>query len=82
VLMPALGAGMSWFQGQLVHHRRTRAVTEGVGIYLVASTGLLLVGVGHGGLTGVYVGLGAVMLGTCLQVGWLAVRCRRLRGVG
>jgi hypothetical protein len=79
VLMPALGAAQSWFQGQIVHSRRTRGITEAVGVYLVVSFLILVGGIlWHRG-TGLYIGLAAVFLGTLLQSAWLWKRSRDAR---
>jgi hypothetical protein len=39
--LPALNVLYSWYQGALVHNRRTRGVTEAVVIYLLTSSALL-----------------------------------------
>lgn len=76
--MPALVVAHSWLTGRLVHARRTRGVTEAVGLGLLAST-LFLVG---GVLAGQYVGLFVVWLGfdlgALVQLAWLWRRSRAL----
>lgn len=74
VLMPGLSAMQSWYQGTLVYARRTRGVTEAVIVYLAASALLLGAAVIFGRLTGLYAGLGAMVICTLLQTAWLRWR--------
>jgi hypothetical protein len=74
--MPALSAAQSWFQGLILHDRRTRGITEAVIVYLVASVVVLVVGVAWGGATGLYVGLAAFVSAMILQTVWLWYRSR------
>ena len=74
--LPALGVAQSWFQGYLVHARRTRAITESVVLFLTSSSVLLLIGVAWAPLPGIHVGWAALSLGTALQVAYLAWRAR------
>jgi hypothetical protein len=81
-LLPALTVLQSWYQGALLHSRRTVGITEAVVIYLVAS--LLVLGVGvlgavrlPVGFSGLYVALGALVFSTVAQTAWLWYRSRR-----
>ncbi len=74
--LPALSAMQSWFQGLLVHRRRTRAVTESVAVMLVALTAVLVTGVTTGATTGLYIGLLAYASGSIANIAWLAYRSR------
>jgi hypothetical protein len=74
--MPALSALQSWFQGSILHSRRTRGITESVFIYLVIVGGLLLLGVSLNSITGLYVGIVAFVTGISLQTIWLWLRSR------
>ncbi len=76
VLMPGLGALQSWFQGVLVHSRRTRGVTESVVVYLAANVVLLTAGSFLIDAAGIFVGLGAVVGSAFLQLLWLWKRSR------
>ena len=78
VFMPGSAAAQSWFQGKLVSVRRTRGITEAVGVYLVGNAVVLAAGLVWGKMTGLYVGLVAVATGTVLQIGWLWFRSRRV----
>lgn len=78
VAMPAYTVMQNLFQGTLVHARRTRGVTEAVGLYLVVSTGLLTVGVMWSPLPGLYFALGSFTIAGLSQTAWLWWRARQL----
>ncbi len=75
VLLPALRVMQSWYQGVLVHSRRTRGITEAVGIYLGVNAVLLGLAVRYSSTTGIYLGLAAMLAGSVLQTVWLRWRC-------
>jgi hypothetical protein len=77
LLMPGLNVLQSWYQGAIVHSRRTRAITEAVVIFLATSIILLFTGVVWGKTTGLYVGLGAFVIAMFTQTIWLWLRSRR-----
>jgi hypothetical protein len=74
--LPGLSVLQSWYQGALVHSRRTRGVTEAVAVYLLTCSVILGAGVIWGGVTGLYVGLAAFDVATLMQTAWLWLRCR------
>lgn len=76
--LPALSVLQSWYQGKILHHRRTQGITESVVVYLLVDAGLLGLGVLAGSLAGMYVGLGALTLGTLAQTAWLWWRSRQI----
>jgi hypothetical protein len=76
ILFPALSAYQSWYQGAIVHSRRTRGVTESVAIYLAVSALLLLAGIVVGRFDGLHVAMFAMVAGTAAQVWWLWLRAR------
>lgn len=65
--MPALTALQSWYQGSLLHGRRTRGITESVVIFLAVDAAVLSGGVIRGGLSGLYVGLAGMVIATLAQ---------------
>ncbi len=69
--MPALTVLQSWYQGAILHGRRTRGITESVVIYLLATAAILSAGVMWRRVAGLYVGLAALTLSTLIQVAWL-----------
>lgn len=79
LLLPGLSVLESWYQGIILHGRRTRGVTEAVGIFLLASSAILWAGVAWGAVTGLYVGLAAFSAGELLRAGWLWWRSRQTR---
>jgi hypothetical protein len=74
--MPALSVLQSWYQGAILHSRRTGGITEAVVIYLVTSIALLWAGVTWGRVAGLYVGLGVFTLSSLAQTAWLWHRSR------
>lgn len=66
----------SLFNGVLVHHGLTRYVTQAVVLYSVGSASLLGLGILHGGVTGLFVGLMSVVFGLTLQTLWLVKKSR------
>ncbi len=79
--MPALTALQSWYQGAILHSRRTRGITESVVIFLAVSAAVLSGGVAWGRVTGLYVGLAGLVAATLAQTVWLWWRARpALRG--
>jgi hypothetical protein len=74
---PALNVLYSWYQGTVVHSRRTRPVTEAVVIYLFTSSVLLWAGVTRGQWVGLHIGVVAFVSGAVAQTLWLWHRSRR-----
>ena len=79
LLLPALSALQSWFQGIVLHSRRTRSITEAVLVYLFASTAILIAGIQWGTIAGASIGLLAMTIGELARAAWLGWRCRRAR---
>jgi hypothetical protein len=77
--LPALSVLQSWYQGVILHSRRTRSITEAVVIYLMITTAVLWIGVAWGAITGIYVGLVALSAGEFLRSGWLVWRSHPAR---
>jgi len=76
LLMPGLSTFQSWYQGVILHSKKTRAIPEAVFIFLVTTCTVLWVGVEQQKVTGLYVGLGAFVLGSSIQTIWLWYRSR------
>ncbi|MGD8996894.1 MAG: hypothetical protein PVH80_02195 [Anaerolineae bacterium] len=74
---PALNVLYSWYQGAVVHSRRTRPITEAVVIYLLTSSAILWAGVAWSQIVGLYVGVVAFAAGATAQTLWLWHRSRR-----
>jgi hypothetical protein len=83
LFFPAIATLDSWFQGLIMHSRRTRSITEGVVLYTVA----IAVGMGTGmtldrleaPVVGVYVAVIVFQIAWAIQVGWLWWRNRELK---
>lgn len=78
VIFPAFSPWESFYQGQLVHHGFTTRITQAVCLYLAGSSFLLMMGVFYGHMTGLYVGLTAVIAGLSIQMWWLWKHSRGL----
>lgn len=76
LLLPAFAVLQSWFQGIILHSRRTRSITEAVLLYLFASTAVLWSGVAWGTASGLLVALTAMTLGEACRSVWLGWRSR------
>ena len=79
VLLPALSVLQSWYQGVILHGRRTRGITEAVGIFLVVCVVILWAGARTHRFDGIYVGLVALSVGELFRTAWLAWRSRVVR---
>ena len=72
--LPALSVLQSWFQGAILHGKRTGGISESVVIYLAVSGLALGGGVLYGKIPGLYIGVAAITLSTLAQTAWLGVR--------
>lgn len=77
--MPAIAVVESYFQGAILFSRRTRSITESVGMFLGLAALILLGGVLWGTVTGLYVALFAFLVGELLRTFWLWLRSRAVR---
>lgn len=74
--LPALVVMHSWYQGILVHDRRTNGVTEAVALGLVVSAIVLVFGVLTAPLVGLYLVWLGFDLGEFARMIWLWIRSR------
>jgi len=74
VLMPALTALESWYQGVMVYSGRTGSIAQSVAVYLLISSVILGLGIVHGQVTGLYISLTATLIGFFMQTLWLHVQ--------
>lgn len=77
--LPALAVLISWYNGQLVHHRRTRGVTEATTVYSLMMVALLWAGILMQRFAGLPVAIVAYEAAGFGQVTWLWSRSRRSR---
>jgi hypothetical protein len=69
----------SLYQGSLVHNNQTNAVSEAVGISLLALAMILTIGVMINQITGLYIAMIAYSMAAITQVGWMNLRINRYR---
>ena len=74
--VPGLNVLQSWFQGSIVHHGRTRGITEATGVYLAVSSAIMFAGAIWWQTTGLYVAVAGLAAGFTLQATWLWRRSR------
>jgi hypothetical protein len=74
--MPVLSTLQSWYQGAILHSRRTRAVPESVFVFLGTVFVILTAGVLVGTVTGIYVAMFGFVVATLAQTVWLGYRSR------
>ncbi len=79
VPMPAFAVIQSYFQGVILHGRRTRSITESVAGFLLLATVLLVVGAIWGIMTGIYFALLSFLAGELVRLFWLWLRSREVR---
>jgi len=78
IFLPALAVFQSWFQGLILHGRRTRGITESIFIFLGVNGLILGTGVAWGQIPGLYVGMASYALSALTQVTWLWRRSRKV----
>jgi len=66
----------SWFTGAILHKRQSRAVTEGMAIYLIVYVSGLTLGGLVADVSGVYIAVVAAILSSLSQTLWLGWRSR------
>ncbi len=76
ILVPALTVIQSWHQGALMSDRRTGGITEAMLMALVSHVTILAIGVYWGGVSGLYIGLTALVGGSLTRSAWLWYRTR------
>ena len=74
--LPALSVIQSWYQGAILHGRRTRVITESMGFYLITSVVILGIGVWWGEVIGLYIGIAALTMSVFVQTLWLGLRSK------
>jgi progressive ankylosis protein len=74
IALPGLGVFQSWYQGMLVASRKTRGISEAMGMGLLGVTATIGGGILLGTIPGLWVGMGAQVVGNVLQTVWLRIR--------
>ena len=76
LLLPGLTTFQSCYQGVILNNRKTRAIPEAVFVFLIITSAVLAIGVFWQKIIGLYVSLGAIVLGSLIQTFWLWYRSR------
>jgi hypothetical protein len=76
LLCSGLAAVFCWYQGLILHCRRTRGLSESIVVSLVVEVLVLVVGIVWGRFTGLYVASFAFLLSYSAQIAWLYLRSR------
>jgi len=74
--IPGLTVLQNWYQGTLVHSRRTHDIASAMAIFLLTSSVILWAGVARSQVSGLYIGLVAFGTSTLMQTAWLWQRSR------
>jgi hypothetical protein len=74
--MPGLTVLQNWYQGALVHSRRTRDIAEAMATFLFTNSAIFWAGVAWGQVPGLYIGLVALGTSILTQTAWLWQRSR------
>jgi hypothetical protein len=74
--MPAMAALQSWYQGNILHSRKTGGIPEAVIIFLFTIVPILGIGIALNSIPGLYVGLFAFSAAMFTQTIWLWFRSR------
>jgi O-antigen/teichoic acid export membrane protein len=74
--MPAFSVLQSWYQGVILHSKKTNPITEAVLVYLAVNIMTLSIGVAYGKITGLYIGMASFVFSTFVQTVWLWNRSR------
>jgi hypothetical protein len=68
-----------WYTGAILNSRKTRAITEGMGVYLAGFVLTLAVGSALVKVNGLYIVTSASLVASIFQTAWLGLRSRRAR---
>jgi hypothetical protein len=68
-----------WYTGAILNSRKTRAITEGMGVYLAGFVLTLAVASALVKVNGLYIVTTASLIASIAQTAWLGVRSRRAR---
>jgi hypothetical protein len=74
--LPGLAVLQSWYQGVILHSKRTQPVTEAVVVYLLTSLIIFGIGIILNTVPGLYIGVISLTISTLTQTIWLWVRSR------
>jgi hypothetical protein len=76
LLWPAISIIQNYYQGVIVHGKRTFRVAVSIAIFVAVTAGILFMGIAGGRITGLFIGLAAFQLGYLAQAVYLWWVCR------
>lgn len=74
MLIPGANAFQSWYQGLLLNSGKTGGIPEGVGIFLLITVAIYLVGMNQQTVPGIYYGTAGFSMGMAGQAIWLKIK--------
>ena len=77
LLIPGANALQSWYQGLLLNSGKTGGIPEAVGIFLLITVSIYLIGMNQETIPGIYYGIAGFSLGMAGQALWLKFRSRK-----
>jgi hypothetical protein len=81
LLLPGATALQSWYQGLLLNSGETGGIPEAVGVFLVITIAVYIIGMNQESIPGIYYGIVGFSLGMTGQVLWLKFRSRKARSL-
>jgi len=76
LLIPGANALQSWYQGILLQSGKTRGIPEAVGIFLLVTIVVYVIGINQGKYPGIYVGALGFSIGMTFQAAWLKFKSK------
>ena len=77
LLIPGSNALQSWYQGILLQSGKTNGIPEAVGVFLVITIAVYMIGIYQGIWPGIYVGTLGFSLGMAGQALWLKIKSKK-----
>ena len=77
LLIPGSNALQSWYQGILLQSGKTNGIPEAVGVFLVITIAVYMIGIYQGIWPGIYIGTLGFSLGMAGQALWLKIKSKK-----
>jgi hypothetical protein len=76
LLIPGANTLQSWYQGILLQSGKTKGIPEAVGIFLLVTIVIYIIGILHGKFPGIFIGALGFSLGMACQAAWLKFKSK------